>query len=948
MSGGVSLAVWMGGVAREMNLLQQASNLRQLANVPVRAQEPGSGRTEAGADARHGVDGWSGAGGTPTWDARCRDLYLRLLRLLNVTVTMDVLSGTSGGAINAALLGLSSAAGVDLGALRAFWLATGSLDRLLRNAREKNPPSLLQGDKVLFTQLNNGIRDLYGSGTSEYRFPPDDSGIDAPGTSVFITTTMMSGETSRFTDDFGTLVPDVDYHGLFTFDEQALGAGGAPALTELALAVRCSASFPGAFEPSFVPIGSQVAAGAGVPARPDMAAFANMTRSQWVADGGLLANRPLMPLLAKVFAQPATGQVRRVLAFVVPDGGGNIRTTPQAVAGDEGEHPPTLASALAADLNAQESQSIASDLQAARAHNERIDARHGLRRSLADLGSRLCSEDQQPAESPPSDGLVNARLLHKFQRQQGAGLAQPLLSEVMSQLTTMPIPDAWAGQLEPGQQAETRMATTMAYVLGRGWQGSQPAGLSATSGAATAASAGQSPAGEKAAAWAAWIAATDPYGRAALFGLPVFIAARTITIQLIRLGYQRATDSIQRSKLAGHRKAIEDAVTALPPGWTDEGGEVAAYLERVTSDIQAGHSRDLAAVAAELADRKRRALLIGDDNTAALTGAWERLATAVQLLLADLEPLTTPDGRASRAEAAESIGVYLRYFGHTPDAPHVADRLLKLLLAERALLPGESEPDQPVELVQFSANTRTLLAPAHGSVPAPQRLDSVTKLRGVELHRFAAFYKSSWRAWDWMWGRLDGSGWLVHILLDPRRILAVVEDDPYAFPEGQRAASFASALRAATGLRAGLPGDCLEEDLAFLDDHTADVPVSLPNSALFVAQAWQSLVTANELPAIARQILADKGYLPSPVSPRESRRSAFPANAGQQRPQDVWVTVVNNLRDRAAAPEDFARQLPSCPVRQETLAGELRTEAFARLATKAAAVATAAQGGKSA
>ena len=29
MSGGVSLAVWMGGVAREVNLLQQASNVRQ-------------------------------------------------------------------------------------------------------------------------------------------------------------------------------------------------------------------------------------------------------------------------------------------------------------------------------------------------------------------------------------------------------------------------------------------------------------------------------------------------------------------------------------------------------------------------------------------------------------------------------------------------------------------------------------------------------------------------------------------------------------------------------------------------------------------------------------------------------------------------------------------------------------------------------------------------------
>ena len=48
-----------------------------------------------------------------------------------------------------------------------------------------------------------------------------------------------------------------------------------------------------------------------------------------------------------------------------------------------------MAGALKADLGAQQSQSIASDLQAARTHNERIDARHGLRRSLADLGSRL-------------------------------------------------------------------------------------------------------------------------------------------------------------------------------------------------------------------------------------------------------------------------------------------------------------------------------------------------------------------------------------------------------------------------------------------------------------------------------------------------------------------------------------------------------------------------------
>ena len=230
MSGGVSLAVWMGGVAREMNLLQQASNLR-------RPQQARRCRPR-----------------TPDRDDQCRELYRGLLKLLDVTVTTDVLSGTSAGGINAALLGLASVTGVDLGGLRDLWLTTGSMDMLLRDPGEPNPPSLMQGDKVLFSQLNRGIKDFYDTQV-RYQRP----GQDPVSTTVFITTTMMSGETSRFTDDYGTLVPDVDHHGLFTFDEEALGAGGNdPELTALALAARSSASFPGAFEPSFVPVNSSI------------------------------------------------------------------------------------------------------------------------------------------------------------------------------------------------------------------------------------------------------------------------------------------------------------------------------------------------------------------------------------------------------------------------------------------------------------------------------------------------------------------------------------------------------------------------------------------------------------------------------------------------------------------------------------------------------------------
>jgi patatin-related protein len=930
MSGGVSLAVWMGGVAREMNLLQQASNLRESSGEP-----PDSG-----------------------WDDKCRKLYLRLLDLLDVTVTTDVLSGTSAGGINAALLGLASVTGVDLGGLRDLWLRTGSMDLLLRDPGEQNPTSLMQGDKVLFNQLNSGIWDFYLKADKDKH--KDKAGQDHVSTTVFITTTMMSGETSRFTDDYGTLVPDVDHHGLFTFDERTLGAGGeTPALTALALAARSSASFPGAFEPAYVPIHAKIDPSPGVPEHPDMAAFANMTRGHWVADGGLLANRPLTPLLAKVFSQPATGQVRRVLAFVVPDGGGTTNTTPDPVPDDDWKHPPTMVGALKADLNAQLSQSIASDLEATRLHNERINTRHDLRRYLADLGSRLSADGQRPAaQEPPCDGLITGRMLRDFQRQQGAGLAQPLLAEMMRQLTTMRIPAAWAKQLAPGEQgqsgpAEPRMAEAMVRILGGGWHEPQPAQ--------------QPPADEETAAWAAWTAAAgDPCERAAKFGLPVFHAARAVAVQLIRLGYQCATVGSNRSMLAGYRKTIEDASRELPQGWTGESEMVRGELGQAASANQDAR-RDLMGVAADLANRKRRDLLIGE-GAAVLKDAWEKLAAAVQSLLDDLRSMAEPDGRVSRAEAARAIGIYRRYFGDAPEAPQVADRLLRLVLAERSLLPVEAELDQPVEFVQFSANTRTLLAPGEGTVPA---LDSVNKLRGVELHHFAAFYKSSWRAWDWMWGRLDGSGWLVHILLDPRRILAVVEDQPDAYPEGGRAAAFAAKLREIAGLSEGLPGDCLAKDLAFLDQHTADIPVSLPNSALFLAQAWQNLIAANELPVIADRMVADSGRLPPLVDPHPPQNPGMPASAGQKQstwtnaadsarrawhgaaarhrlnqslstPPDPWVTSMRDLSQQHATPEDFARQLLGCPVRQETLAGELRTPAFARLAAKAAAVTTSA------
>ena len=124
-TGGVSLAVWMGGMAREMNLLLAASRIRRGESVADTSEQGG----------------------------KVRDLYAALLKLLNMDCSMDVLSGTSAGGINAVILGLANVQRFDLDGLRELWFDEGSLGSLLRDPADKQPASLLYGDKVLLQGL---------------------------------------------------------------------------------------------------------------------------------------------------------------------------------------------------------------------------------------------------------------------------------------------------------------------------------------------------------------------------------------------------------------------------------------------------------------------------------------------------------------------------------------------------------------------------------------------------------------------------------------------------------------------------------------------------------------------------------------------------------------------------------------------------------------------------
>ncbi|MDX6245240.1 MAG: hypothetical protein QOE76_2963 [Frankiales bacterium] len=828
-TGGVSLAIWMGGIAREVDLLIQASDRRQ-----------------TGAEPEHPAD-------TPDEDP-VRRFYRRILDLVDVQVAVDVLSGTSAGGINAALLGMASAQRVDLSSLRDTWLDVGSLSQLLRDPREANPPSLLKGDGQLLSALSTAIAAIRGDAPAT---------TDPRTTDVFITTTYLSPENSRFADDWGTQIVDSDHHGQFYFDENALVQK--ESVPALALASRSSASFPCAFEPSYVPVDEAGLAGT----HPDMADFSNATRSHWAADGGLLVNRPIAPLLQSIFDRGADREVRRALLYVVP-----TAASPRLPEPDAQHRPLGLAEALVRDLEATLNQSIAADLAAIREHNDRTRSASDTRLRLAGLGRQL----------PDGVRLADQDAWDDYRQRQGDWLIAPLVAELSRQCS---VPGRWPAEWQPAAAA-SRDSTLRALCKA-----------------------------EATAGWPALLPADDTAAEgAAALGRSAYDNAKATILRVMRLGFTLASTTEDRAALCLSGSRIHTGFT-----------------ERRATDLRQLVSRSLAASSA-----RHRSLhdAVADlacsygkqqGEASALKSAWAGLASVG----AEMAPLLTrlaADGLAGAAAAAGSVpsstgrrrwqaAVELKTYLDFLCRGDLVRQLLDLHVVVRSVLPVLVEVEQPVQLIQVSSDTRTLLA--------DKRSTAASKLTGLQFHHFGAFYKTSWRANDWMWGRLDGCGWLVHILLDPRRILTVLEDEGVGI--GARAQTFERGLLSALDLPSGAAlTPELRESLAFLDDEDKAVPRSLPAVSMWAAEVLQRHIAGEELRCVAAHMRS--GTEGEPSAPGRAWLADFDEK--------------NKLPDETARRNAVANLLRCCPVPAETLDSQRRTPLFLRTVTRSIAVATAA------
>ncbi|MDT5221502.1 MAG: hypothetical protein QOF15_3607, partial [Mycobacterium sp.] len=182
----------------------------------------------------------------------------------------------------------------------------------------------------------------------------------------------------------------------------------------------------------------------------------------------------------------------------------------------------------------------------------------------------------------------------------------------------------------------------------------------------------------------------------------------------------------------------------------------------------------------------------------------------------------------------------------------------------------------------------------------------------------------------------DGAGWLVHVLLDPRRVRWIVQQSgPHPGSGAQWWLGQLKALGAPDFPRSGyrLPTvggepECLTEgmlldELAFVDDGSMPVPSSLPRTSLWLAQVWQQRVLDEELDGLAGTVI-EPGEHPdwSPAQSRTWAKKVLAANPG-----DAKYALLN---------ED--------PVARESFASDKGSPLMAQTITKAAATASGAAG----
>jgi patatin-related protein len=308
--GGVSLAVYMHGIVKEVHQLVRASRTFDQMDDLEAANQFHDERTEA------------------AYFEALRDLARKGRRL---SVTVDIIAGTSAGGINGVVLGKVLACGGEQDQLRQLWVEQGDLRKLLRAwpvgglrlraalavlsllSRIRRPTSPLKGE-VMSQLLVAAMRNIDNTRSQPTGLIPPGGSLD-----LYVTLTDLQGfEVLVPTGAGGASQRDREHAQVLHFSstqglEREFGATATPALS---FAAEAGITYDAeAVAQHFMYRYDEAADPAGGVDEKTSAERA------WFVDGGVLDNAPFDLVVAAISDKRAQTQVERRIVYIQPDPG---------------------------------------------------------------------------------------------------------------------------------------------------------------------------------------------------------------------------------------------------------------------------------------------------------------------------------------------------------------------------------------------------------------------------------------------------------------------------------------------------------------------------------------------------------------------------------------------------------------------------------------------------
>lgn len=783
MYGGVSLAIYINGVAQELWRMVRATAVKE------------SGRTMLLSD--------DALSGTET-------VYRRLGRLLGpdgpqdeakgpvqTRFVVDVLSGTSAGGINAVYLAKALANNQSLDMLKDLWVKEGDIALLIndhlstrkhRGARDKikglsyqrRPSSLLNSHRM-YRELLDAFDEMEKARRSngDRRSPLVDE-LD-----LFVTATDYHGLPLPLKLSDG-VVPEMRHRNVFHFSYQSTGRthdraappqnGDDPAPHNdfvagnngvLAFAARCTSSFPFAFEPmrlDDIKAALRAArtdhrewhpASIGEAMDPEGTydwgrffadyeraspggALLNLVRHRPFVDGGYLDNKPFSYALSTLAARSAGPAVDRKLVYIEP----NPESPKSTKLADQGgiERPDALANVTSAFTLARY-ETIREDLQAVLKRNRLIErVQHVIRDNEEDVRHDKRSEQKREERfSYYEAGL--AEMIERWGVAYGGyhRLKVAALTDFLARLIT---------SLSGFEAASDEFLAVRQLV--RRWREAN---------------------------YSAYLHEGKKTQNAFLVEYDLLYRLRRLRLVLAKIDERisRGTyaDYVTLDTLRGNLKTVYDQLQRLQAELeTDDTLGAAIRSTKLSSDklreiLQDGRAagRAMEQLEGHLDRISTRVATLLRDGTNTVMGTFDAAKACQRILRIEEREGSTLEPAGERAGEEEDNGPYGqndRWEDLPIDSDLVADvrryyedferyDLISYPVLQAAEVGNEADE---VDVFRISPNDCQTM-----------RDDGVGKLEGTYLMSFGAFLDGAWRKSDILWGRLDGAERIITALL---------------------------------------------------------------------------------------------------------------------------------------------------------------------------------------